>query len=70
MKRYFYFVARFFKNGRMGVANGIQESDDGSFDIISAQDSISKQEDVRKAIVTFWAETNSVMFGKFGGNKG
>lgn len=69
MKRYFYFVARFFKNGIEGMTNGVQESDDGYFDIVCAQDAISKQEDVKKVIITFWAETNSVMFGKFGGCK-
>lgn len=65
MKRYFYFVAKFFKNGIEGIANGIQESDNGYFDIICAQDTIAKREDVKKVVVTFWAETNSVMFGKF-----
>lgn len=65
MKRYFYFVARFFKNGIEGMLDGVQESDDGSFDIISAKDTISKREDVRKVVITFWTETNSVMFGKF-----
>lgn len=69
MKRYFYYVARFFKNGREGMSNGIQENDDGYFDIIRAQDTISKQQDVKKVVITFWSETNSVMFGKFGGNK-
>lgn len=69
MKRYFYFVARFFKNGREGMVDGVQESDDGSFDIVCAKDTISKREDVRKVVITFWAETNSVMFGKFGGHK-
>lgn len=64
MKRYFYFVAKFFKNGFEGIANGIQESDNGYFDIIRAQDAIAKREDVKTVVVTFWAETNSVMFGK------
>lgn len=69
MKRYFYFVARFFKNGIEGMVNGVQESNDGCFDIICAQDTISKRENVKTVIITFWAETNSVMFGKFGGHK-
>lgn len=70
MKRYFYFVARFFKDGIERIANGFQESDDGNFDIISAQDTISKKEDVKDVVITFWAETNSVMYGKFGGRAG
>ena len=65
MKRYFDFVAKFFKNGIEGIANGIQESDNGYFDIICALDTIAKREDVKTVVVTFWAETNSVMFGKF-----
>lgn len=65
MKRYFYFVAKFFKNGIEGIANGIQESDNGYFDISCAQDTIAKREDVKTVVVTSWAETNSVMFGKF-----
>lgn len=65
MKRYFYLVAKFFKNGIEGIANGIQESDNGYFDFISVQDTIAKREDVKTVVVTFWAETNSVMFGKF-----
>lgn len=65
MKRYFYFVAKFFKNGIEDIASGIQESDNGYFDIICAQDAIAKREDVKTVVVTFWAETNSVMFGKF-----
>lgn len=47
MKRYFYFVAKFFKKGIEGIANGIQESDNGYFDIICAQDTIAKREDGR-----------------------
>lgn len=69
MKRYFYFVARYFKLGRENCKAGIQETNEGYFDIVAAAKAISEQEevDIKKVIISFWAETNSVMMGKFGG---
>jgi hypothetical protein len=67
MKRYFYFVARFIKQGIEGIRPGIQEVDNGCFDFVDAATKVSEQEnvDVKRVVITFWAETNSVMMGKF-----
>ena len=67
MKRYFYFSARFIKNGRMAYSVGILESDEGYFDFVKASKDIAQGEgvDVKKVIITFWAETNSIMKDKF-----
>ena len=67
MKRYFYFVARFIKQGIEGIRPGIQEVDNGCFDFVEAATKVSELEhvDVKKVVITFWAETNSVMMGKF-----
>lgn len=69
MKKYFYFVAQFFKNGIKRTTCGIQESDDGYFNLVNAIDDISDKNNVKNVVITFWAETNSIMFGKFGGHK-
>lgn len=65
MKRYFYFSARFIKNGRMAYSAGILESDD--FDFVKASKDIAQGEgvDVKKVIIVFWTETNSIMKDKF-----
>lgn len=67
MKRYFYFSARFIKNGRMAYSVGILESDEGYFDFVKASKVIAQGEgvDVKKVIITFWTETNSIMKDKF-----
>lgn len=67
MKRYFYFSARFIKDGRMGYSAGISESDDGYFDFVKAAKTIAQEEgvDVKKVIIVFWTETNSIMMDKF-----
>ena len=67
MKKYFYFSARFIKNGRMAYSVGILESDEGYFDFVKASKDIAQGEgvDVKKVIITFWAETNSIMKDKF-----
>lgn len=67
MCKYFYYVARFIRNGVMGVVNGMQKTDEGYFDVVSATENIAKEKnvDVWNVIITFWAETNSVMYGKF-----
>ena len=67
MKRYFYFSARFIKNGRMAYSAGILESDEGSFDFVKALKEIAQEEgvDVNKVIIVFWTATNSIMRNKF-----
>lgn len=67
MKRYFYFSARFIKNGRMAYSSGILESDEGYFDFVKASKAIAQGEgvDVKKVIIVFWTETNSIMKDKF-----
>lgn len=67
MKRYFYFSARFIKNGRMRYSAGISEADDGYFDFVKTAKDIAQEEgvDVKNIIIVFWAETNSIMKDKF-----
>lgn len=51
MKRYFYFSARFIKDGRMAYSVGILESDEGYFDFVKASKDIAQGEgvDVKKS---------------------
>ena len=67
MKRYFYFSSRFIKNGRMAYSAGILESDEGYFDFVKVSKDIAQEEgvDVKKVIIVFWTETNSIMMNKF-----
>lgn len=67
MKRYFYFSARFIKDGRMAYSVGNLESDEGYFDFVKASKDIAQGEgvDVKKVIIVFWTETNSIMKDKF-----
>lgn len=67
MKRYFYFVAMFLKQGTQWFSSGVQETDDGYFDFVGATESVAEENDVdiKKVVVTFWTETNSVMMGRF-----
>lgn len=55
MKRYFYFSARFIKNGRMAYSAGILESDEGYFDFVKASKAIAQGEgvDVKKGYHNF-----------------
>lgn len=46
MKRYFYFSARFIKDGRMAYSVGILESDEGYFDFVKASKDIAQGEGV------------------------
>lgn len=71
MSKYFYFVASFFKNGIERICSDIQENDKGSFDFVEAATKISEKEDVevKKVVITFWAETNSIMMGMFNSAK-
>lgn len=67
MKRCFYFVARFIRQGLQNVTAGVQETNEGYFDFVKAAKAVSEEEhvDIKKVVVTFWVETNSVMMGKF-----
>lgn len=67
MKRYFYFAASLVKKGVCVFANGMFETNEGYFDFIHAANVLAKQEDVniKDVVITYWAETNSVMYGKF-----
>ena len=67
MKRYFYFSARFIKDGRMRYSAGISESDEEYFDFVKTAKDIAQEEgvDVKNVIIAFWTETNSIMKDKF-----
>ena len=67
MKKYFYFSARFIKNGRMWYTNGMSETDEGYFDFVKAAKDIAQTAgvNVEKVIIVFWKETNSIMMDKF-----
>ena len=56
MKKYFYFSARFIKNGRMWYTEGISETDEGYFDFVNAAKDIAQKEkvDVRNVTIVFW----------------
>lgn len=58
MKRYFYFSARFIKDGRMGYSTGISESDDRYFDFVEAAKTIAQEEgvDVKKGYHSFFGQ--------------
>lgn len=58
MKRYFYFSARFIKNGRMAYSAGILESDEGYFDFVKATKDIAQEEgvDVKKRLSSFFGQ--------------
>lgn len=36
MKKYYYFVAKYVKNGITRISTGTQETDEGYFDFVSA----------------------------------
>lgn len=67
MKRAFYWVARLVKGGKVFDKNGVSEFE-GEFDFVEVSDELAKENGIpsKDVIVTFWAETNSVMMGKFG----
>ena len=66
MKRYFYFVARYTKNGKICMKSCIQGTNDGYFDFDSAAKHIAQtyEIDFKEVIITFWSETNSKMLEK------
>ena len=67
MSKFFFYTARFSPNGYEWFASGIHKTTDGYFDFVDAMKSVSKANDadVKRVVITFWAETNSIMFGKF-----
>lgn len=67
MKKYYYFVAKYVKNGIIRICTGKQETDEGYFDFVSAGNFIAQENDVdyKDVIVTFLSEINSIMFDKY-----
>ncbi len=72
MRKYFYFAARLIKRGVYAFTSGIFTTEKGYFDFVDAADMIAEQEeiDIKDVVITFWAETNSIMYGKFKGRGG
>ena len=60
MKRCYYFVAKYVKNGITRTCTGTQETIDGYFDFVSAGNFIAQKHNVdsKDVIVTFWSEIN------------
>lgn len=67
MKKCYYFVAKYVKNGITCTYTGTQETIEGYFDFVSAGNFIAQENDVdyKDVIVTFWSEINSIMFDKY-----
>ena len=67
MKKGYYFVAKYVKNGITRTCTGTQETIDGYFDFVSAGNFIAQKHNVdsKDVIVTFWSEINSVMLDKY-----
>ena len=67
MKKGYYFVAKYVKNGITRICTGTQETIDGYFDFVSAGNFIAQKHNVdsKDVIVTFWSEINSVMLDKY-----
>lgn len=67
MKKGYYFVAKYVKNGIIRICTGTQETIEGYFDFVSAGNFIAKEHnvDLKDVIVTFWSEINSVMLDKY-----
>ena len=67
MKKCYYFVAKYVKKGITRTCTGTQETIDGYFDFVKASKDIAQGEgvDVKKVIIVFWTETNSIMKDKF-----
>lgn len=67
MKKCYYFVAKYVKNGITRTCTGTQETIEGYFDFVSAGNFIAQENDVdyKDVIVTFWSEINSIMFDKY-----
>ena len=67
MKKGYYFVAKYVKNGITRICTGTQETIEGYFNFVSAGNFIAKEHNVdfKDVIVTFWSEINSVMLDKY-----
>lgn len=67
MKKGYYFVAKYVKNGITRICTGTQETIEGYFDFVSAGNFIAKEHNVdfKDVIVTFLSEINSVMLDKY-----
>lgn len=67
MKKCYYFVGKYVKNGITRMCTGTQETIEGYFDFVSAGNFIAQEEDVdyKDVIVTFWSEINSIMLDKY-----
>ena len=67
MKKYYYFVAKYVKHGITRICTGTQETIDGYFNFVSAGNFIAQKHNVdsKDEIVTFWSESNSIMFDKY-----
>lgn len=67
MKKCYHFVAKYVKNGITRTCTGTQETIEGYFDFVSAENFIAQENNVdsKGVIVTFWSEINSVMLDKY-----
>lgn len=67
MKKCYYFVAKYVKNGITCACTGTQETIEGYFDFVSAGNFIAQNHniDYKDVIVTFWSEINSIMLDKY-----
>lgn len=67
MKKCYYFVAKYVKNGITCTGTGTQETIEGYFDFVSARNFIAQNHniDYKDVIVTFWSEINSIMLDKY-----
>lgn len=67
MKKYYYFVAKYVKNGITRTCTGTQETIEGYFDFVGAGNFIAHKYNVdyKNVIVTFWSEINSIMLDKY-----
>lgn len=67
MKKCYYFVGKYVKNGITRMFTGTQETIEGYFDFVSAGNYIAQEKDVdyKDVIVTFWSEINSIMLDKY-----
>ena len=67
MKKCYYFVGKYVKNGITRMFTGTQETIEGYFDFVGAGNYIAQEKDVdyKDVIVTFWSEINSTMLDKY-----
>ena len=67
MKKCFYFVAKYVKNGITRICSCTQETTEGYFDFVRAGNFVAQDHNVdfKDVIITFWSETNSIMLYKY-----